>query len=56
MSSAYPNLSWKILKSGNAVANGVLKGIVLVAGKDRTMPIKMIDADRSNVPLFLLMK
>jgi P pilus assembly chaperone PapD len=49
VSSAYPNLSWKILKSGSAVANGVLEGIVLVAGKDRTMPIKMMDSDRSNL-------
>ena len=49
VSSAYPNLSWKILKGGNAVANGILEGIVLVAGKDRTMPIKMLDSDRSNL-------
>ena len=38
--TAYPNLSWKILKGGNPVAEGKLEGIVLVAGKERSMPIK----------------
>ncbi len=38
--SAYPNLNWKILKSGSSVAEGKLEGIVLVAGKERSMPLK----------------
>jgi hypothetical protein len=38
--SAYPNLNWKILKGSSAVAEGKLEGIVLVAGKERSMPIK----------------
>jgi hypothetical protein len=38
--SAYPNLNWKISKGGSAVAEGKLDGIVLVAGKERSMPIK----------------
>jgi hypothetical protein len=38
--SAYPNLNWKISKGGNPVAEGKLDGIVLVAGKERSMPIK----------------
>ena len=38
--SAYPNLNWKILKGGSSVAEGKLEGIVLVAGKERSMPIK----------------
>jgi hypothetical protein len=38
--SAYPDLSWQILKGGSSVASGKLEGIVLVAGKERSMPIK----------------
>lgn len=38
--SAYPDFNWKISKGGNAVADGKLEGIVLVAGKERAMPIK----------------
>lgn len=38
--SAYPNLTWQISKGGNQVAEGKLEGIVLVAGKERAMPIK----------------
>jgi hypothetical protein len=38
--SAYPNLNWQISKGGNQVAEGKLEGIVLVAGKERAMPIK----------------
>ncbi len=38
--SAYPNLNWTILKGGSSVAAGKLEGIVVVAGKERSMPIK----------------
>jgi hypothetical protein len=38
--AAYPNLNWKILKGGAKVGEGKLDGIVLVAGKERSMPIK----------------
>jgi P pilus assembly chaperone PapD len=40
VTAAYPNLNWKILKGGSAVAEGKLDGIVLVAGKERSMPLK----------------
>ena len=39
--SAYPNLNWKISKGGSAVTEGKLEGIVLVAGKERSMPIEI---------------
>lgn len=40
--AAYPNLNWKILKGGISVVEGKLDGIVLVSGKERSMPIKTI--------------
>ena len=45
--SAYPNLNWQISKGGAALAAGKLEGIVLVSGKERSMPIKTTEKDRS---------